>query len=113
MPILLDKLVNDMMAIVIIVTVLLFIGEIVPQALCTSPNQMKRASFLASFTYSLMIINYSLSYPIAKFMDLVVGLHGKTRFFNSDLKNVIELHVKEFKGNLNAQQIGYFTGFWI
>ena len=111
MPILLDKLVNDMMAIVISVTVLLFVGEIVPQALCTGPNQMKIAAFLAPFTYSLMVITYPLSYPIAKFMDLVVGLHGKTRFCNSDLKSVIELHVKEFKGNLNAQQMGYFTGF--
>ena len=111
MPILLDKLVNDIMAIVVSVTVLLFVGEIIPQALCTGPNQMKIAAFLAPFTYSLMIITYPLSYPIAKFMDLVVGLHGKTRFCNSDLKSVIELHVKEFKGNLNAQQMGYFTGF--
>ena len=111
MPILLDKLVNEMMAIVISVTVLLFVGEIVPQALCTGPNQMKIAAFLSPFTYSLMIITYPLSYPIAKFMDCVVGLHGKTRFCNSDLKSVIELHVKEFKGNINAQQMGYFTGF--
>ena len=111
MPILLDKLVNEVMAIVISVTVLLFVGEIVPQALCTGPNQMKIASFLSCFTYSLMIITYPLSYPIAKFMDCVVGLHGKTRFCNSDLKSVIELHVKEFKGNLTPEQMGYFTGF--
>ena len=115
MPILLDKLVNEMMAIVISVTVLLFVGEIVPQALCTGPNQMKIAAFLAPFTYALMIITYPLSFPIAKFMDCVVGLHGKTRFCNSDLKSVIELHVKEhvkeFKGSINASQMGYFTGF--
>ncbi len=111
MPLLLDKLVNEMMAIVVSVTVLLFVGEIVPQALCTGPNQMKIAAFLAPFTYSLMIITYPLSFPIAKFMDCVVGLHGKTRFCNSDLKSVIELHVKEFKGNLTPQQMGYFTGF--
>ena len=72
---------------------------------------MKIASFLSCFTYSLMIITYPLSYPIAKFMDCVVGLHGKTRFCNSDLKSVIELHVKEFKGNLTPEQMGYFTGF--
>ena len=111
MPILLDKLVNEMMAIVISVTVLLFVGEIVPQALCTGPNQMRIAAFLAPFTYALMIITYPISFPIAKFMDCVVGLHGKTRFCNSDLKSVIELHVKEYKGNLNPQQMGYFTGF--
>ena len=77
MPILLDKLVSDIMAIVVSVTVLLFVGEIVPQALCTGPNQMKIAAFLSPFTYALMIITYPLSFPIAKFMDLVIGKHGK------------------------------------
>ena len=111
MPILLDKLVSDIMAIVVSVTVLLFVGEIVPQALCTGPNQMKIAAFLAPFTYALMVITYPLSFPIAKFMDLVVGKHGKTRFCNSDLKGLIELHLKEYKGNINTQQIEYFTGY--
>ena len=63
MPILLDKLVSDIMAIVVSVTVLLFVGEIVPQALCTGPNQMKIAAFLAPFTYGLMIITFPLSFP--------------------------------------------------
>ena len=73
---------------------------------------MKIAAFLAPFTYGLMIITFPLSYPIAKFMDLVVGKHSKTRFCNSDLKSVIELHLKEYKGHaINTQQIGYFTGF--
>ncbi len=111
MPILLDKLVNEIMAIVISVTVLLFVGEIVPQALCTGPNQMKIAAFLSPFTYALMIITYPISFPIAKFMDCVVGLHGKTRFGKSDLKSIIDLHTKEYKGNLTTQQMGYFTGF--
>ena len=111
MPILLDKLVNDLMAIIISVSVLLFVGEIIPQAVCTGPSQMKIAAALAPLTYFLMIITFPLSYPIAKFMDCIIGLHGKTRFCNSDLKSVIELHVKEFKGNLTSQQMGYFTGF--
>ena len=111
MPIFLSKLVNEMMAIVLSVTVLLFVGEIIPQALCTGPNQMKIASILAPFTYLLMIITYPISYPIAMFMDYVIGVHGKNRFCNSDLKSIIELHVKEIVGDLSANQLGYFTGF--
>jgi metal transporter CNNM len=87
------------------------VGEIVPQALCTGPNQMKIASFLAPFTYLLMWITYPISYPIALFMDYVIGVQGKSRFCNSDLKSIIELHMKELMGNLNDNQIGYFTGF--
>ena len=111
MPILLDKLVNPMVAIIISVTVLLFVGEIIPQALCTGPNQMKIAAFLAPFTYCLMIITFPISYPIARFMDLVIGKHSKTRFCNQDLKSVIELHLKEANENINTEQISYFTGF--
>ena len=111
MPIFLAKLVNEMMAIVLSVTVLLFVGEIIPQALCTGPNQMKIASILAPFTYLLMIITYPISYPIAKFMDYAIGVHGKNRFCNSDLKSIIELHVKEIVGDLSVHQLGYFTGF--
>ncbi len=111
MPIFLAKLVNEMMAIVLSVTVLLFVGEIIPQALCTGPNQMKIASILAPFTYCLMIITYPISYPIAKFMDYVIGVHGKNRFCNTDLKSIIELHVKEIVGDLSVHQLGYFTGF--
>lgn len=108
MPIFLSKLVNEMMAIILSVTVLLFVGEIIPQALCTGPNQMKIASFLAPFTYFLMIITYPISYPIAMFMDYVIGVQGKNRYCNSDLKSIIELHMKEIIG---GHQLGYFTGF--
>ena len=111
MPILLDKLVNPMVAIIISVTVLLFVGEIIPQALCTGPKQMKIAAFLAPFTYCLMVITFPISFPIARFMDLVIGKHSKTRFCNNDLKSVIELHLKEANENINSEQINYFTGF--
>ena len=112
MPIFLSKLVSEMMAVIISVTVLLFVGEIVPQALCTGPNQMKIASVLAPFTYFLMWVTYPISFPIAVFMDYVIGVQGKNRFCNSDLKSIIELHMKELMGNLPDNQIGYFTGFF-
>ena len=96
----LSKLVNEMVAVIISVTVILFVGEIVPQALCTGPNQMKIASFLAPFTYVLMCITYPLSYPIAAFMDCVIGVQGKNRFCNNDLKDIIILHMKELMGHL-------------
>ena len=111
MPIFLSKLVNEMMAVILSVTVLLFVGEIIPQALCTGPNQMKIASFLAPFTYLLMWITYPISYPIAMFMDYIIGVQGKNRFCNSDLKSIIELHMREMIGGLTGNQLGYFTGF--
>ena len=94
MPIVLDKLVSEIVAIILSVTVLLFVGEIIPQALCTGPNQLKIATWLAPLTRFLMIITYPISMPIAKFMDLVIGEKHENRFKNSDLKTLIELHTK-------------------
>ena len=111
MPIVLDKLANEATAIIFSVTVLLFVGEIIPQALCTGPNQMKIASILAPFTNFLMYITYPLSFPIAKFMDYIIGTQGKNRFCNSDLKSIIELHVKDIIANISSNEIGFFTGF--
>lgn len=92
LPIVLDRIVSEVMAIAISVTLVLFVGEIIPQALCTGPNQLKIASALAPLTYFLMYLTYPISYPLALFIDLVVGKHLKSRFANSDLKGLIELH---------------------
>ena len=58
-----------------------------------------------------MNLTYPISYPIAKFMDYIIGDHGKNRFCNSDLKSLIDLHVKEVTSNLSTNQVGYFKGF--
>ncbi len=102
MPIVLDKLVSELMAVILSVTLLLFVGEIIPQAACTGPNQMKIASFLAPFTYFLMVITYPVSYPIALLMDWIIGTHGKSRFCNSDLRTLIKLHTVDALKNFDV-----------
>ena len=101
MPIVLHRITNEAVAIVLSVLLLLVFGEIVPMALCTGPNQMKIASYLCPLTYSLMVITYPLSYPIAIIMDVVIGIQGKTRYSNNDLRELIKLHtinaIKEFE----------------
>ena len=112
MPFFLCKLVNEMVAVILSVTVLLFVREIIPLVLSTGPNQMKIASFLAPFIYFLMITTYPIFYLIAKFMDNVIGVQCKSRFCNSNLKNLIELYVKEIVGGLFGDQKGNSTGFF-
>ena len=78
MPIFLARIVNEILAIVISVTLVLFFGEIIPQALCTGPNQLKIASFLAKPTIFLMYVTYPISYPLSLLIDHVVGKHMKS-----------------------------------
>ncbi len=101
LPIYINKLVDEFLAIIISVTLVLFVGEVIPQALCTGPNQLKIASFLAPLTSALMYITYPVSYPIAMLLDYTVGKHSKSRFLNTDLKLLIEMHTLEALNNLN------------
>ena len=88
-----DFIFTEEWAIIFSVTVVLVFGEIVPQAICIGPQQMKIAYFLAPFTSIIMIILGIAAYPIAQILDLILGGgHVKCRFQNSDLRQLIELH---------------------
>lgn len=108
LPIFLNKLVDEYMAVMISVTLVLFFGEIIPQALCTGPSQLQIAYFMAPFTKFLMYITFPFSYPIALLLDNLVGKHSKSRFVNTDLKGLIELHTLEALAKLSNEE-GRFT----
>ena len=50
LPLFLNYLVPEYLAIIISVTLVLTFGEIIPQAICTGPDQIKIAASLASLT---------------------------------------------------------------
>ena len=79
LPVFLGKLVPEVMAIIISVTCVLIVGEIIPQALCTGPNQMKIASALACLTKFFMYLTSPVSYPISLGLDWMFGKHSKNR----------------------------------
>ncbi len=95
LPICLNKLVSEVVSVIISVTAVLVFGEIVPQALCTGPNQIWIASTIAPFTKTLMMMEGFVAYPIAKLLDCVLGEHTQNRYKNSDLKALIELHTQD------------------
>ena len=92
LPIFLNKLMPEYLAVIISVTLVLIFGEILPQAVCTGPNQIKIAAMVAPMVKCLMYICFPLSYPISLILDCLLGKHTKSRFQNNDLKALIELH---------------------
>ena len=60
LPVFLDRIVNRFWAVVISVSLILVFGEVLPQALCTGPNQNKIAAMAAPFTYCLMVVSWPL-----------------------------------------------------
>lgn len=92
LPIFLDAIVPAAWAIMISVTAVLFFGEIIPQAVCTGPQQLKIASMVAPSVNFLMIAVGIVAYPISKILDCLLGEHHAIRYNNNDLKALIELH---------------------
>ncbi len=80
LPLFLDKIVPEFIAIVISVSLVLLFGEIIPQAYCTGPHQVKIAAFVSPLTKCLMRGTYPISYPISLLLDHLLGEHTKSRY---------------------------------
>ncbi len=110
LPLCLNLLVSEYASVIISVTAVLAFGEIIPQALCTGPNQIKIAATVAPVTKFLMMIFSVIAYPLGKVLDMVLGEHGKSRYRNTDLKALIELHsenaLKDIMENGQEEGVG-------
>lgn len=92
LPIFLDRLVSEELAIVISVTCVLFVGEVIPSALFSGPLQLRLGAALAPLVSLLQIITAPVSWPIAKALNKLVGSsHGMTRFRRSEFKALVRM----------------------
>lgn len=111
LPIILNMMVSEIFAVVISVTFVLVFGEVLPQALCTGPDQLKIASNLCPMVRVLIIVLFPMSYPIAKLLDYFFGHHQKVKKLrNEDLKTLITLHHSFAKKNEERSYSGLVTG---
>jgi metal transporter CNNM len=91
LPLFLDTMFNTEISVIISVTFILAFGEVIPQSVCTGPNQLKIACKCIPIVRVFIIILYPLSYPIAKLLDRLLG-------------------EKETKKKLDDQQLRTFIG---
>ncbi|KAK4266419.1 hypothetical protein QN277_027343 [Acacia crassicarpa] len=93
LPIYLDKLFNQYLAIILSVTFVLFFGEVIPQAICTRYGLAVGANFVW-LVRILMIVCYPIAYPIGKVLDWVLG-HNEALFRRAQLKALVSIHSQE------------------
>ncbi|KAL9233098.1 hypothetical protein vseg_008136 [Gypsophila vaccaria] len=93
LPIYLDKLVNQFAAIVMSVTLVLFFGEVIPQAICSRYGLAVGANFVW-LVRILMIVCYPIAYPIGKVLDYLLG-HNEALFRRAQLKALVSIHGME------------------
>ncbi|CAN7057946.1 hypothetical protein IGI04_015106 [Brassica rapa subsp. trilocularis] len=93
LPIYLDKLFNEYVAIILSVTFVLAFGEVIPQAICTRYGLAVGANFVW-LVRILMILCYPIAFPIGKILDLVLG-HNDALFRRAQLKALVSIHSQE------------------
>ncbi|ESQ56214.1 hypothetical protein EUTSA_v10025003mg [Eutrema salsugineum] len=93
LPIYLDKLFNEYVAIILSVTFVLAFGEVIPQAICTRYGLAVGANFVW-LVRILMILCYPIAFPIGKVLDLVLG-HNDALFRRAQLKALVSIHSQE------------------
>ncbi|GAQ91185.1 DUF21 containing protein [Klebsormidium nitens] len=102
LPIFLDKLLSPVFAIVISVTLILFFGEIIPQAIC-SRYGLAIGAKISWFVWTLMGLCFVIAWPISKLLDYLLG-HDKTGLMRrNQLKALVSIH------NQDAGQGGELT----
>lgn len=69
LPVFLQGMAPDSVAILISVVLVLIFGEILPTALFTGPSQLRLASRLAPMVKVLMALMTPLVYPVARLLD--------------------------------------------
>ncbi|KAK6117271.1 hypothetical protein DH2020_048982 [Rehmannia glutinosa] len=93
LPIYLDRIFNQYVAIILSVTFVLFFGEVIPQAICTRYGLAVGANFVW-LVRILMVVCYPISYPIGKILDCVLG-HNEALFRRAQLKALVSIHSQE------------------
>ena len=98
LPIFLDAIMPSSLAILLSTTVVLIFGEVLPQAFCLGPRQIQIAAFVSPFIKVQIKLMYIICYPIAKGLDLILGVHtSQIVLAKKDLKALIKLQKSDFK----------------
>ncbi|KAL8162684.1 hypothetical protein V2J09_014173 [Rumex salicifolius] len=93
LPIYLDKLFNEYVAIVLSVTFVLAFGEVIPQSICTRYGLAVGAN-LIYLVRVLMVICFPIAFPIGKILDWSLG-HSEGLFRRAQIKALVSIHGQE------------------
>lgn len=95
LPLMLHKAVPEWVTMIISVVGVVLIGEVIPMSICTGPAQIKIAEFMCPFVKFLMYITAPASYPIAMFLDKLLGVHEVPRYRSDMLSQLVLLHQED------------------
>jgi metal transporter CNNM len=107
LPIFLSALVPEYLAIIISVTLVLFVGEIIPASILTGPSQLKITAALSPIVYVVYVIFFPLAYPISYCLDILIGHEdGMTMYTRTEISTMMRLQREEGVKRLSKSTTG-------
>ncbi|RZC54622.1 hypothetical protein C5167_013472 [Papaver somniferum] len=94
LPIFLDGLVTTWGAILISVTLILLVGEIIPQSIC-SRYGLAIGAKVSPCVRVLVFVCYPVAFPISKLLDYLLGNRHVALFRRAELKTLVDMHGNE------------------
>ncbi|KAL4582093.1 hypothetical protein LXL04_006633 [Taraxacum kok-saghyz] len=94
LPIFLNKLVPEYVAIILSVTLILLFGEIIPQSICTRYGMVIGAA-VTPLVRVLVWIWFPIAYPISKVLDYILGKGHVSLFRRAELKTLVDFHANK------------------
>lgn len=112
LPLFLDDMFATVLAVVLSVTFVLAFGEVIPQAMCTGPDQLKIASRLIPVVKIVEVLFFPISYPIAKLLDHIFGHRAKGHRSSEDLKMLVTMQSAsdDTRDGLSPKQVEMIHG---
>ena len=96
LPVFLGALVPGWLAIVLSVTLVLFVGEIIPAAIMTGPKQLQIAAKLTPMVYVVISIFFLIAYPISFLLDTLIGHDEGVKVYNrQELTTMVSIQHEE------------------
>lgn len=111
LPIFLNMISNEVVAVAISVTAVLFFGEIFPQSLCKKFG-LSIGSSMSPLVKVLMYATSAISYPLSKFLDYMIGENHAGLMKRKQLEALVEFHgtVEGKGGELSGDEVKIITG---
>lgn len=109
LPIFLDKMFNEWVAVVLSVTFVLAFGEVIPQAICSRYGLAVGAN-MVWLVNIMMVICWPVAYPIGRLLDFLLGHDDSALFRRAQLKALVTIHGKEAGGYLTLDETTIIAG---
>lgn len=102
LPIFLNNLVPEWVAIIVSVTLVLLVGEIIPASILTGPRQLELSSSLSPLVYVVGVILFPIAFPISKLLDYTLGHDGGvTVYKKQEIATMMMLQMEEGQKSRN------------